>query len=150
MENMMKINENIYRLTMPYKDIFTTVYVVKTDLGVLLFDSGSFDEDIENYIVPFLNELKISEDMLKYVFISHNHRDHSGGLKAFMKRFPKTCIISRNPQLCEEYANYNFMIPEENDVVLDVLRIIPVVGHSQDSAAVYDTRTKTLLSGDCL
>ena len=27
---MLKINENIHRLTMPYKDIFTTVYTIKT------------------------------------------------------------------------------------------------------------------------
>ena len=68
--NIQKINENIHRLTIPYKDIYTTVYTVKTDRGVLIFDSASFDEDIENYILPFLNELEITPDMIKYVFIS--------------------------------------------------------------------------------
>ena len=51
---MLKINENIYRLTMPYKDIFTTVYAIKTECGVLIFDSGSYDEDIETYIQHIL------------------------------------------------------------------------------------------------
>ena len=114
MNNISKINENIYRLTIPYKDIFTTVYIVKTENGVLLFDVASFDDDIENYIVPFLDELEISSDMLKYVFISHNHSDHSGGLKEFMKRFPKVCIISRNPKLKEQYENYDIYVPEDD------------------------------------
>lgn len=150
MENVQKINENIYRLTMPYKDIFTTVYTVKTDGGVLLFDSGSYDDDIGNYILPFLNELGITSDMLKYVFISHNHTDHSGGLGAFMKKFPSTCIVSRSPRIKEQYANYDIFTPADNDVVFDVLKIITIPGHTQDCSAVYDTRTKTLISGDCL
>ena len=91
MDNVQKINENIYRLTMPYKDIFTTVYTIKTDNGVLLFDSGSYDEDIENYISPFLKQLEITADMIKYVFISHDHKDHAGGLGAFVKKFPNAC-----------------------------------------------------------
>ena len=150
MKNIQNINENINRFTIPYKDIFTTVYTIKTDCGILLFDTGSYDEDIQNHIVPFLDELEISAEMLKYVFISHNHNDHAGGLKEFMKNFPNTCIISRSPQIKEQYTNYNILVPEDNDVVLDVLKIITIPGHTQDSSAIYDTRTKTLISGDCL
>ena len=145
-----KINENIHRLTMPYKDIFTTIYTIKTDGGVLLFDVGSYDEDVENHILSFLYELEITSEMLKYVFISHNHLDHAGGLNKFMKKFPDTCIISRSPQLKEKYIDYNILMPDDNDVVLDVLKIITIPGHTQDSSAIYDTRTKTLISGDCL
>ena len=147
---MQKINENIYRLTLPYKDIFATVYAIKTKNGVLLFDVGSFDEDIDNYIIPFLNELNITADMIKYVFISHDHKDHSGGLNAFMKKFPKTCIISTSPFLKERYINYNVLTPNDGDIVLDVFKIITITGHTNDSIAVLDMRTKTLISGDCL
>lgn len=150
MNDVTKINENIFRLTMPYKDIFTTVYVIKTDGGVLLFDVGSYAEDIKNYILPLLCELEITLDMLKYVFISHNHLDHSGGLGELMKKFPKTCIISRSPKIKEGYINYGVLSPEDGDIVMDVLKVITVPGHTEDSAAVYDTRTKTLITGDCL
>ncbi len=150
MNNIQNINDNIHRFTIPYKDIFTTVYTIKTDCGILLFDTGSYDEDIENYILPFLDELEITAEMLRYVFVSHNHKDHAGGLNKFMKKFPNTCIISRCPKIKEQYANYNILEPKDNDVVLDVLKIITVPGHTQDSSAIYDTRTKTLISGDCL
>lgn len=150
MKNIQKINENIYRITIPYKDIFTTVYTIKTDNGILLFDAGSYDEDIENYILLALSVLEISADLIKYVFVSHNHKDHAGGLCAFMKKFPNTCIISRCHKIKEEYARYNVLTPLDNDVVLDVLQIITIPGHTQDSSAIYDTRTKTLISGDSL
>lgn len=148
--NIQKINDNIYRTTLPYKDIFTTVYLLKTEKGVLLFDIGSYDEDIENYILPFLDELEITEDMIKYVFISHNHTDHSGGLSAFMKRFPNTIIVSRCSRLKKQYANYNVLVPDDNDCILDVLRIVTIPGHTEDSNAIYDTRTRKLISGDSL
>lgn len=150
MKNITKINENIHRLTLPYKDIFTTVYTIKTDGGILLFDSASYDEDIENYILPFLDKLEITADMLKYVFISHNHKDHAGGLNEFMKKFPKTIIISRSTMLKEQYMDYNVLVPEDDDIVSDVLKVITIPGHTQDSSAIFDTRTKTLISGDCL
>jgi hypothetical protein len=42
MESITQISEHIHRLTLPYKDIFTTVYTVRTPEGVLLFDAASF------------------------------------------------------------------------------------------------------------
>ncbi len=150
MESILEINKNIYRLTVPFKDVYTTVYLVKTHEGVLLFDTASCDEDVENYILPFLDKLGITAEMLKYVFVSHKHRDHSGGLNKLMKKFSDTVIISVSPKLREEYSDYNMLIPEDNDTVLDVLKIITVPGHTKDSSAVYDTRTKTLITGDCL
>ena len=39
---------------------------------------------------------------------------------------------------------------EDGDEFLDVFRVVTVPGHSADSCAVLDTRTNTLISGDCL
>ena len=97
MNDIQKINENIYRMTMPYKDIFTTVYAVKTEKGALLFDAASYDDDIENYIIPFLEKLDITKEMLKFVFVSHNHIDHAGGLEKLVEYFPDIEILSRCP-----------------------------------------------------
>ena len=44
MKNLTSLTDKIHRLTIPYKDIFTTVYTVKTDTGVLLFDAASTRE----------------------------------------------------------------------------------------------------------
>lgn len=150
MDNFTKINENIHRLTIPYKDIFTTVYTVQTDDGFLLFDAASYDEDVENYIIPFLERLGITQSMLKFIFISHNHTDHAGGLRELMKRFPETSIVSLCPTLQNQYKDYNVLCPKDYDTILNVLKVVSIPGHTSDATAVFDTRTKTLISGDAL
>ncbi len=147
MKHFEKIAENIYRITTLYKDIFTTVYLLIAENGVILFDAASFDEDIDEVIAPALAELGVTP---QYVFISHNHRDHAGGLARFTARYPETTIVSRSSALQEKYAGHPFLFPEEGTVLLDTYRVIPIVGHTADSAALLDTRTNTLVTGDCL
>lgn len=150
MENFTRINENICRLTVPYKDIFTTVYTVRTPQGVLLFDAASWDEDVEGYLLPFLKEAGVAPEELKYIFISHNHTDHAGGLKELLKVYPEVTVLSRSPKLHEAYAQYHCHRHEDGDKVLEVLQVVTIPGHTKDCSAILDTRTKTLISGDCL
>lgn len=147
---IMKINDNIHRITLPYKDIFTTVYTVKTEKGVLLFDAASYDTDLDAYIQPMLDALQIKAEDLKYIFISHNHSDHSGGLGPIAQRYPNAVILSRSPKLAEKFAEYKVEAHEDGDAVLDVLQIVTIPGHTKDSAGILDKRTNTLISGDCL
>lgn len=140
----------IKRLVLPYKDIFTTVYLIKTPKGAILFDAASYDEDIDNAIIPFLAENDVTTKTLKYVFISHNHRDHAGGLKRFMQIYPDTCIVSRSDALAENYKAYQVYSPKDGDLLLDTLQVVTIPGHTHDSAALLDTRTKTLITGDSL
>ena len=87
------------------KDIFTTVYTVKTDKGVLLFDAASFDTDLDAYIQPMLDELKITAEDLKYIFISHNHGDHSGGLRPIIERANELAQATGEPAMAIELPN---------------------------------------------
>ena len=147
MKSFEKITKNMYRITTPYKDIFTTVYLLIAEKGAILFDAASFDTDVDDVLVPALAELGITP---QYVFISHNHRDHAGGLSRFTACYPETTIVSRSPVLREKYEGHPFLFPEEGTMLLDTYRVIPIVGHTQDSAALLDTRTNTLITGDCL
>ncbi len=149
MNNVIQLNENIYCISIDYKDIFTSVYAIKTDDGVMLFDSASFDFDIDETVVPTLKELGVEKE-LKYVFISHAHLDHWGGLKRLLEYYPDITVVSRKEGIEEVYAEYNIIKPQENDVFLGSLKVIPIVGHTLDSAGILDTRDNTLISGDCL
>ena len=144
------ISNHIHRLTTEYKDVYTTVYALKSPNGDILFDTASYDEDVEDRILPFLNELGITSETLKYIFISHNHNDHSGGLRRLMQVFPNTCIVSRSPDLQEAYRGCTFCHPEDGDLLLDTYRVVTIPGHTLDSSALLDTRTMTLITGDCL
>lgn len=150
MKELTKVNENLYRLITPYVDIFTSVYFVKTEEGVLIFDTASGDSDVENYILPALKEIGIPLENVKYIFISHNHRDHARGLKRLMEVLPQTTIISRSDKLQEDFSGYGFITPDDSTVIMTCLRVVTVPGHTLDSSAIYDERTKTLITGDCL
>lgn len=145
----MKINEQIFRVTLPYKDIFTTVYTLNAPSGAVLFDAGSFDSDWEDYILPLLQEAGIEATHVKYVFISHNHKDHSGGLPRLLEALPQMQIVSRSQTLKEKYPS-RFCLPEEGDLLLDTFQVITIPGHTADSAGLLDLRTRTLITGDCL
>lgn len=145
-----KITENIHRTTVPYKDIFTTLYTIRTPQGVVLFDAASYDNDARDYIAPFLEAVGVTEQELKYVFISHNHTDHAGGLTGFLALYPNVTVLSRSPKLAEQHADAKVVSMEDGQMLMDVLRVVTIPGHTKDCAALLDTRTKTLVSGDCL
>ena len=145
-----KLNEKLFYTRIPYKDIFTTVYLLKTEKGCMMFDCASYDNDIDDTVKPFLESLGVTEKELKYVFISHNHKDHAGGLKRFLELYPNVSVITKSTDLVNDYPNYNFIIPEENQVFLDVLKTISIPGHSPCSQGILDTRNDTMLTGDSL
>ena len=145
---MEQMIDNIYRVTTPYYDIYTTVYIIKTEKGVLLFDAASYDTDVDAYIAPALAECGV--ETVDYIFISHNHRDHAGALAALKERFPAATVVSRCPKLKAAYGDGPFLAPENGDLLLDVLQVVTIPGHTADAAAILDTRTGTLISGDCL
>lgn len=140
---MTEIANKIFRLTIPFLDIYTTVFVVDTPDGALLFDTATYPEDADNCLVPLIKELKLEND-LKYVFISHKHRDHAGGLKRLLEHYPHLKVLSRG------IDDVNCISPDDGDTVLGCLKVVTIPGHSDDCMAIFDTRTKTLISGDCL
>lgn len=145
-----KISENLFYKRIEYKDIYTTVYLIKTEKGCMLFDCASFDYDIDDTVKPFLDTLGVTASDLKYVFISHNHKDHAGGLGRFLQLYPDVTVITRSTELKASFQGYSFIIPTENEVFLDVLKVIFITGHSPCSQAIYDTRDNSMLTGDSL
>ena len=150
MNSFEEIAPYISCLKIPYKGIHTTVCLIRTEEGVVLFDAASYDSDITGLVLPALAEAGVGEDELKYIFMSHKHTDHAGGLGELLKHFPRACVLSRSEALHEQHAGYEFSCPEESDAILGVLKVVCIPGHTPDSAALLDTRTKTLVCGDCL
>lgn len=150
MKGLTAINENIRRLVVPFEDIFTTVMFVKTPEGTVVFDTATYAQDVEQYIVPAMDELGITAQELRYVVISHGHRDHAGGLERFMQEFPDVCVVTRNEALKEKYINSKVWSPEDGDRFAGVLRIVTIPGHTSDCEAILDERSGVLVTGDCL
>ena len=145
-----EILPNIYRLTFPYKDIYTTVCIVRTPKGDAVVDLASYDEDMDDILFPALEELGITAESLKYAVVTHPHVDHAGGLPRFLTRFPETEIVVGSEKLKEKHPDARFLLVKEGDVLLDCLSVAEIPGHTTDAIGVIDHRTGTLLCGDCL
>ena len=109
MRNLEKINEHIYALCLPYKDIFTTVYFIMTDSGVLIFDTASYDCDVEDAILPALRELGVGEDDLKYVlpafcYLINKAKNVVGRLLIILNTGLKDEITDGFAAACENYG----------------------------------------------
>lgn len=141
MVSLGKITDQIFCFQVPYADIFVGIYVLLTPGGAVLFDVGATDADVENYICPALEQLGVQP---AYIFISHNHADHAGGIAKAAACYPQAQILARSSRIA------NALAPEEGDRILDVLQVVTIPGHTMDSMALLDRRTNTLISGDCL
>ena len=60
--------------------------LIEADGQKVLFDTGSR----EKTVIQNANELNINLDHIDNVFLSHNHKDHTGGLITLKKNFPNS------------------------------------------------------------
>ena len=133
------------RITIPYKDIYTSVFILDTPEGTILFDTAFCNYDVDTYILP---ELKRRN--LRYIFISHNHKDHALGPARLMEIYPDATIVAQDDALAEKFSQFSVLHPQDGDMLLDSFQVISTPGHSADSQSLLDTRTKMLFTGDSL
>lgn len=150
MHTLSALTPHITRLTVPFLDIYTTIFIVKTEQGAVVFDTATYPEDMDTYLVPALEKLGIGAEGLKYVVISHNHRDHAGGLARFAEIFPGAAVAAGSSACGERIPGREVTVLQEGDTLLDVLQVVALPGHTADCIGLLDTRTGTLLSGDGL
>ena len=150
MDALTCLGRNIYRQVVPFEDIFTTVFWIRTQEGVVLFDTATYPEDIDRYLEPAREELGITEAELRYVVISHGHRDHAGGLERFLQLHPDVTVICGSEKMAEKFETAQVMVPKDGDCFAEVLQIVTIPGHTATCIGVLDQRSGTLLTGDGL
>lgn len=140
-----KIDNGIYRLRIPFEDLTTTVYSYKCEQGVAIIDSATYSSDVDDYIIPALNEIGVKREEVKYLLLTHDHGDHIGGLKRLSEIFTDAVIgVSFGLDLPNKIDLF------DGNIVLGSLMSVYLPGHTNHSFGFYDLKTKTLLSGDCL
>ena len=133
------------RITIPYKDIYTSVFILDTKDGTILFDTASSDYDVDTFILP-----ELTRRNLRYIFISHNHRDHAWGLDRLLEVYPQAIIVTQNDDLAEKFSKFSVLRPQEGDMLLDTFQVVNIPGHTPDSHGLFDVTTGTLFTGDAL
>ena len=61
----------IYRLKVPFENLYTSVFLIKTASGNVLVDCATTSFDVNEYILPALNNLNLTIFDVKYLVLTH-------------------------------------------------------------------------------
>lgn len=125
--------EGIWRLKIPFDDIYTSVFLIRTQQENILVDSASSSYDVDTYILPMLQSFGMNFQDISYLILTHSHGDHAGGMERILKQNAKIKVIKNGCSF-----------------VLNGISTVELKGHTVDSIGVYDDRTGTLITGDGL
>ncbi len=142
-------------------DMESNVYLL-LDEKIILIDTGTgfrHDELIKEI------EENISPDKIDYVILTHEHFDHCGGVKKIKEGTGAEIMMHEIAAAVVEngkpiYSSFFGAVQEKCRVdiklsggeIIDIgegkLEIIHTPGHSPGSISIYESRSKTLFSGD--
>jgi glyoxylase-like metal-dependent hydrolase (beta-lactamase superfamily II) len=123
----------IYRIKIPFENLYTSVFFIETEDGNMLVDCGTTAKDVDQQIVPALCQMGVNLESIRYLVLTHTHGDHAGGLERVLQLNSKLKIIKKVP--------INFP---------NGLTVYALKGHTTDCVGVFDERTGTLITGDAL
>ena len=140
-----KLTENIYRIKIPFDNIYTSVFIIKKDDFLILADTATTKSDVTDYIIPAIEDMGGN---LKYVILSHTHGDHAGGYRYIKELYPEVKVILFDKAYADNKQYTDYIIPYDGQIISDCIKIYNFKGHSKDSLGLLDTRTNTLLTFD--
>ena len=83
----------IYRLRVPFEDLYTSVFLIRTEQGDALVDSGTYPSDVTEYILPALQEFGLRLADVRYLIFTHQHGDHTGGKTTLLALAPTIEVV---------------------------------------------------------
>ena len=132
MSILVKETESITRIRVPFEDLYTSVFIVKVDGGILLVDCATTSFDVDEYIAPSIEKLGYTPDDVRDIVITHHHSDHDGGLTRIRELMPNIEVINEVRAISDDIVTY------------------PLPGHTRHCIGLFDGRCEALISGDGL
>ena len=142
------ITNDILRLKVPFENIYTAVFLIKTEDGDILVDAAATKYDAEEVILPALMECT-DICRIKYLFCTHLHGDHGGGIRHLLPHLRCARVASASARAIELYGEKNALTVHDGDKLLGIKAIL-LKGHSHDSMGLFDARSKTAIVGDAV
>ena len=124
---------NIYRLKVPFEDLYTSVFLIKARNANVLVDCATYASDVEEWIIPALKELGLCLKDINYLILTHKHGDHAGGLSRILEYEPTLQVLDKIRSLD-----------------INKVTVCEMKGHTLDCIGVLDECSGTLISGDGL
>ncbi len=120
----------IYRLKIPFEDIYTSLFLIKDEGGMLLVDCGQNSECVDEYLIPALECEGYRLSDITALILTHRHGDHAGGLERLLELMPSLTVVTDERRLSLAVRTY------------------PLPGHTRDSLGVLCEDCRTLIVGD--
>ena len=127
-----KETDKIFRLRVPFENLYTSVFLVEADEKKILVDCATTAEDVDAHIVPALKKMGYDLRDIAILVLTHRHDDHAGGLARILEISPNITVISDVRPLSDGISTY------------------ALAGHTTDCIGVLDERNLALISGDGL
>lgn len=168
-----QVAENVYILKVPFGPVWTGVVLLRGEKNILI-DSGAAANDVDQYVIPALQELGLTVADTHYLANTHSHGDHIGGharlrqlgsfqVVSFIGSKPKVedpvpyAIATRTafpahspaPQSSLQGVKVDITL-QDGDVLADRVKLIHTPGHDDDCVCWLDIPTGTLITGDSL
>ena len=142
------ICENIYRLKVPFENIYTSVFLIKDVDGWMLCDCATTAQDVADIILPAISDMEIELSDITHILLTHAHGDHAGGLRYLLPHMPYACVCAGAEYVRERLMPESFILLSDGISLSENITAIPLPGHSGDSFGYLDGRSGTLISGD--
>lgn len=165
---------NIKLLKVPFGTSWTGVIFIDDEKKILI-DSAALAEDVDNVIIPALQDLGYTLNDIDYLVNTHSHGDHIGGYSRIKELCPTIKVaasesdyqnvenpaalairtrgkypkVSPTPQSYLKGVKVDRVVEDGQD--LDgILKLIQTPGHDGGCVCWYDIKTKTAITGDSL
>ena len=110
----MKVFDNLYYVG----EREYSAWAVTTSAGIIIIDP-IYDYSVEEQVVGGLKKLGLDPAQIKYVVVSHAHRDHAGGAWYLQERFGARVLLTAPDWEMLERNKQNWPKPKRDMVVTD-------------------------------
>jgi glyoxylase-like metal-dependent hydrolase (beta-lactamase superfamily II) len=88
----MEVAPGIHRVEFPFGDRFVALYLLVGDEAALLIDTGLDDTPLQ-YLAPYLDNIGLAPEKVRYVVNSHADFDHTAGNASAKELFPRALFM---------------------------------------------------------
>ena len=135
MEKFELLIDHIYRLWVPFEIDRTSVFLIRTDEGDILFDAATTAADVNERILPALAEIGSVPVCL---VMSHDHSDHAGGLPYVAAALPKAALHMVEPEGLHLSLAARVRRVKDGDQLGTGTTVWQMPGHTAEMAGLYD------------